>query len=780
MKHFRGVSNFQVVFVFVAVLLFFSSPLLAGSCVISDNGTGTVTLPPIGCEYLSPDEVLYILDGLPPGTTIELEPILKDFICLNRVNCSMIIPPGVCETTGGDLGGSGHCFTATLELNLMGTGDLAGYNRTIIIPVEGEIHTGPRNPGDPVQTFDAQFHALQGGIFGDPDFDTLSIKWGDDLNLPSPGSTTLTDLGDGTFNVDSFFDITYEIDFTGAVGGTLDGLSGTTNGSIRMQTGETIVCEVLPDGSGCSDVTCPVAGNDCVPSTVNYDPVTGLMSVIDCSCRAEGACQVDISSHSVYSCELPDNGNETADLPAFGCEYYSPDEVFMIIDGLPAGTTIELDGPLSQLSCPIQHVGCSITMPPDICERPGGTLGGMLQCFDASLEFDVMGTGDLTGFSRTISIPVNCETHSAARTPGDPVQTFNADFYRLHGELLADPDFSVLQITGGTDNGLPSPGSTSLIQLPSGDFAVDSFFDITYQIDFTGSPGSVLEGFSGTTTGTIRMRTPVQLVQPGCMGDCPPDSLCYESVSNNPDGTIDISCDCVPLIASDIDYYATPIAEVDFADEPIPADFFGPGSDPFDGIIAFKGRPIESGSLYDTKILRDDIILADPPPMVSIELVELNLVSVEPVRVTFNGGMVDSFFDVMYEIDPGQSSPGSLIPDSDSVGGLFDMSLNIQPRLTFVELGNPANVFAYYPNNAVSLLGADYSWQPMPLEVVRPPCEGPGFFPSGIEPLNMSSASGTTYHDITPRDPMPMDFNEDGSVDFIDFARFASRWLDLE
>ncbi len=55
----------------------------------------------------------------------------------------------------------------------------------------------------------------RGRLLGDPDFDLLRITAGGDFGMPSPGHTTLTDLGGGNWNVDSFFDITYRIDFVG-------------------------------------------------------------------------------------------------------------------------------------------------------------------------------------------------------------------------------------------------------------------------------------------------------------------------------------------------------------------------------------------------------------------------------------------------------------------------------------------------------------------------------------------------------------------------------------
>jgi hypothetical protein len=52
---------------------------------------------------------------------------------------------------------------------------------------------------------------------------------------------------------------------------------------------------------------------------------------------------------------------------------------------------------------------------------------------------------------------------------------------------------------------MPSPGHTILIEQGRGDFQVDSFFDITYRIDFVGAIGSQLEDYAGSTMGTIWM-----------------------------------------------------------------------------------------------------------------------------------------------------------------------------------------------------------------------------------------------------------------------------------
>jgi hypothetical protein len=107
-----------------------------------------------------------------------------------------------------------------------------------------------------------------------------------------------------------------------------------------------------------------------------------------------------------------------------------------------------------------------------------------------------------------INIPISIETHYAPRMLGAPVQSFDTSMFRMFGQITGDPDFDLLRVVAGADFGLPSPGHTTLTQAPLSMWAVDSFFDITYRIDFVGHPGGALSGRSGSTTATVRFQLP--------------------------------------------------------------------------------------------------------------------------------------------------------------------------------------------------------------------------------------------------------------------------------
>lgn len=191
-------------------------------------------------------------------------------------------------------------------------------------------------------------------------------------------------------------------------------------------------------------------------------------------------------------CVAPENGNGTADLMPTSCTigYLG---FMQIEDGLPAGATID---------CQAELVGFGNTT-----EVPGGSLGGNTQTWDAQLELTMTGTGPLFGFNRFIIVPVSGTSESTPRVNGNAVQSFSHQIATLSGQLFGDPDFCQLDITAGTAAVLPpSIGSSTLTRLgPAGaDWQFDSFFDIEYKIAFQGCPGSLLQGYSGTTHKTHR------------------------------------------------------------------------------------------------------------------------------------------------------------------------------------------------------------------------------------------------------------------------------------
>jgi hypothetical protein len=395
--------------------------------------------------------------------------------------------------------------------------------------------------------------------------------------MPSPGHTTLTMLPGGQFAVDSFFDITYRIDFVGAPGSALAGRAGSTFGTIRIVTGggpscqgecppgfecnrstnvhadgtfdvccecAPIPCEPLPDGSACELSFCgPFRA--CYPRCMKLNPVSGLSIVTQCECRPSEGCHAEVIVPVVNPCVVPEDGTGTVHLPPQGCQYKSPTgQAMQIIDGLTPDT-IDCAPRLQNFSCVTNNI-CSFVVPiGPICYAPGGTLGGEKSCADSTLNLIMQGTGGLGAFTRNINLPMELEIHAAPRTPFAPVQSFNTVLFRFFGQIanIGDPDFDLLRIVAGNDFALPSPGHTTLTQLPPGNnWAVDSFFDITYRIDFVGAPGSALAGKSGSTTGTIRISTGNDIE---CIGLCPDGYVCRKERTVNPDGSISVCCDCI-------------------------------------------------------------------------------------------------------------------------------------------------------------------------------------------------------------------------------------------
>ena len=134
---------------------------------------------------------------------------------------------------------------------------------------------------------------------------------------------------------------------------------------------------------------------------------------------------------------------------------------------------------------------------------------------------------------------------------------------------------------------------------------------------------------------------------------------------------------------------ALPGTQWDFLDTPIPADFFGPGSDPFVDLVPFESVPLGPGST-DTIVERLDGIdpfeLTTGDVTIPIEIVELQLISSTPITVTFNGGMFPEPWFVLMVIEPTSPSPGSMTANhSEPSGGTFSTEFLIQPNFVFSE-----------------------------------------------------------------------------------------------
>ena len=288
----------------------------------------------------------------------------------------------------------------------------------------------PRTPGQPGQAFDTEMVALQGQLFGDPDFDTLRIHAGSNFNLPSPGQTTLTQLPSGNFNVDSFFDVSYRITFQGAPGSALEGLGGQTTDSLRMEE----TCDGVDDDCNGVDDDCDSIDNDC-------DVV------------------------------LDGNGNGTIALPP----YYAPahDKFGNIMLARSSNWTIVSNSQLSNIKT--------------LQTAPGGNLGGQIDIFSATLDLALAGSGELQDFTRIIQVPVTGEVHSSPRDLTNPTQSFDTEIVAMQGSLFGDPDFDRFDVRVGRNFGLPSStGHTSATDIGGGQFRVESFFDIHTEISIDG------------------------------------------------------------------------------------------------------------------------------------------------------------------------------------------------------------------------------------------------------------------------------------------------------
>jgi hypothetical protein len=170
---------------------------------------------------------------------------------------------------------------------------------------------------------------------------------------------------------------------------------------------------------------------------------------------------------------------------------------------------------------------------------------------------------------------------------------------------------------------------------------------------------------------------------------------------------------------------------------PIPADFFGPGSDPFEGQVALEGvpfQPVTFGNAstlfqrFDFPVMPDDPIGAEG--MVEVEIVDLSLRGIDPIIVTYNGGLDPEEWFLTMELAENQVSGTLHATKTHENGGFFEAAMPVSPHLTFVREPGTERV--------LEELQVDMAWiDPMPfvhqvdpsLDIIAP---SNGFFVPGV------------------------------------------------
>ena len=191
----------------------------------------------------------------------------------------------------------------------------------------------------------------------------------------------------------------------------------------------------------------------------------------------------------------------------------------------------------------------------------------------------------------------------------------------------------------------------------------------------------------------------------------------------------------------------------DFSSMPIPADFFWPGSDPFNDLVPLEGNPSGPGNI-DTRVQRLDGInpfnFPDGPQTIDIEIVELSLTSVDPITVSINSGASTELWYVEMDLSGIQPTGGMDVDHSQTNGGTFDATVPVQPLFTFTRVSNPIDVRVL--DTVAEGVGPFHLGTPTPEPWVHT-----------MLPGDMHSAAGVPAGDFYPGVAPPVIFNSSGS-----------------
>ncbi len=120
----------------------------------------------------------------------------------------------------------------------------------------------------------------------------------------------------------------------------------------------------------------------------------------------------------------------------------------------------------------------------------------------------------------------------------------------------------------------------------------------------------------------------------------------------------------------------------DFENSPIPAGFFGQGSQSYTELVPLEGVPLGPGSMVDTVIQRhNDVNQAGGNT--PITMTGLSLKSINPIQVTYAGGGAPEYWDVQVGLSTFKTSTGKMTISAMT----FDSTLKVWPKFTFTRVG---------------------------------------------------------------------------------------------
>ena len=118
-----------------------------------------------------------------------------------------------------------------------------------------------------------------------------------------------------------------------------------------------------------------------------------------------------------------------------------------------------------------------------------------------------------------------------------------------------------------------------------------------------------------------------------------------------------------------------------FAASKIPANFFGPTSNEYTGVVPLVGVPLPNEGDIDTVIHRNAVWA---PGTTSIKMTKLSLRSINPIIVTYGNGSPSEQWEVSVSLSTLKESTGTMTFSATT----FDSSLKVWPKFTFRRLSD--------------------------------------------------------------------------------------------